>query len=33
MEGEMIKILIEDKKIKEIFPFKLKINKNFQPEI
>jgi poly-gamma-glutamate synthesis protein (capsule biosynthesis protein) len=33
MEGEIVKVLIENDKIKEIIPKKIKINEFFQPEI
>ncbi len=33
MQGEMIKILIENKKIKEVTPINITINENFQPEL
>jgi len=33
MEGKMVKILIENKKIKEVIPINIKINEFFQPEI
>jgi hypothetical protein len=33
MEGLLLKILIEDKEIKELIPIKFKINQFFQPEI
>lgn len=33
MRGLLLKILIEDKKIKEIAPINIKINNSFQPEI
>ncbi|MFH1036504.1 MAG: CapA family protein, partial [Patescibacteria group bacterium] len=33
MQGQMLKILIENKKIKEIIPIKIDINTDFQPEI
>jgi len=33
MEGVLLKVLIEDKKIKEIFPIKTKLNRYFQVEI
>ena len=33
MKGQMVKVLIEDKKIKEVVPINIKINKYFQPEI
>jgi len=33
MEGQTVKILIEDKKIKEVIPINIKINEFFQPEI
>lgn len=33
MKGEIIKILIENGKIKEIIPIKIKLNNYFQPEI
>ncbi len=33
MEGQIIKVLIENNKIKEVIPINIKINKNFQPEI
>jgi poly-gamma-glutamate synthesis protein (capsule biosynthesis protein) len=33
MEGQMIKALIEDKKIKEVIPIKIKMNEFYQPQI
>jgi len=33
MEGQIVKVLIEDKKIKEVAPINIKINEFFQPEI
>jgi len=33
MRGLMLKVLIEDSKIKEVVPIEIKINKFFQPEI
>ena len=32
-EGQILKVLIENKKIKEIIPINIKINNSFQPEI
>jgi len=32
MEEEIVKVAIEDKKIKEVFPISIKINEYFQPE-
>jgi poly-gamma-glutamate synthesis protein (capsule biosynthesis protein) len=33
MEGLLLKVLVEDKKIKEVLPLNVKINEFFQPEI
>ena len=33
MQGQIIKIIIEDKKIKQVIPIEIKINNSFQPEI
>lgn len=33
MTGEIVKIIIEEKKIKEVLPLEVKINSNFQPEL
>ena len=33
MEGLLLKVLIEDNKVKEVIPIEIKINKFFQPEI
>jgi poly-gamma-glutamate synthesis protein (capsule biosynthesis protein) len=33
MEGEIVKVLIENNKIKEVIPINIKINEFFQPEI
>lgn len=33
MESQVVKVLIEDKKIKEVIPVNIKINEFFQPEI
>jgi DNA-binding XRE family transcriptional regulator len=33
MEGEIVKVLIENNKIKEAIPINIKINELFQPEI
>jgi TusA-related sulfurtransferase len=32
MRGEIIKVLIENSKIKEVIPINIKINEFFQPE-
>ena len=33
MKGQLVKVLIEDKKIKEVIPINVKINNFFQPEL
>jgi poly-gamma-glutamate synthesis protein (capsule biosynthesis protein) len=33
MQGQMVKVLIENNKIKKVVPINIKINQNFQPEI
>jgi len=33
MKGQIVKVLIENKKIKQVIPIDVRINKQFQPEI
>jgi poly-gamma-glutamate capsule biosynthesis protein CapA/YwtB (metallophosphatase superfamily) len=33
MQGQIVKVVIEDKKIKEVIPINIKINEFFQPEV
>jgi len=33
MKGLLLKVLVENNKIKELIPIEIKINQHFQPEI